>query len=222
MYEVKKDSKNETTALTKAVEEVVNSTMLFIKDFSPEFVSAKFRAEPKVERKIVSEFIKKVIFCVWKTHGVSSLVTCTSSSGLVLILVFKNYVLKIACEDSYEKMKLAHQKLPDSPYLSKILESNDEFMYTVEEVIDPIAFEFELKPKYKNRKEQLINDIKKAIYEFQKCGLCHADLRLDNIGYKASTNTFALFDYNSCKMLTPQNKDIDMHMFVESMSYYIV
>lgn len=199
---------------------VINNALSFIEDYCPEVLYCLYKIKSQNICKAIP-ILTLIISQVFAIHGQSKLVTCTASSGLILVFVFNDYVLKIACKNSYNKMKLAQTNLPDSIYLCKILESNDKFMYTVEEIVDPIMHNMIIKHTYVNKKDKIYHDIKNAITIFNEHGLCHADCRLDNVGYRAETDTFVLFDYNSTKKMYDNLND-DMNMFEQSCKNHFI
>ena len=200
-------------------QQIIDLITKYIDEYCPEIISCVFRLKLNETAK-VQEKINQVIDCVFKKHGPTYLMNISSSSGLVLVLVFKKYVVKIACKASYVKMKLAFEKLDDSPFLCKMFEANDEYQYTVEEVVKPIINDMKFDPEYKNMTGKLYKHIKQAIDVFEKNNLCHADCRLDNVGYRKFDKTFILFDFNSVRKITYDNQNNDMNTLLSSIEYY--
>lgn len=197
-----------------------NHIIEYIQDYSPEIFCCVFGAKWNESEK-VQEKVMQVVDNVFDEHGKSDFIKASSSSGLVLILIFKNYVIKIASPSSYTKMKLAYNVLPSSDYLCEMFEANDQLYYTVEQVVIPIVEDGKLVSEYKDMVDQVSNDIQQAVKVFVEHGLCHADCRLDNVGYRPSTGTFVLFDYNSTRAITYDNPSDDFTTLENSINYHI-
>lgn len=196
---------------------IVDKIIDFIDDYCPEFAYSFWKLKSKDIPK-AKPFVYNIIKSLFDNVKYSDLETCTTSCGLVLIMIFNDYVVKLACKDSYDKMKLASDTLPISKYLCQTIGTCDEFKYIVEERLEPIVNNNVLNPIYDI--DLIDSQIKKALTEFHDYDICHSDARLDNVGYRKSTNTYVLFDYNSTKKATYDAINDDYTMFNNSIMYH--
>ena len=192
--------------MTDKINTISCKAISYIEDYAGEIISCVFNANWTQLDKIKDK-IYIIIKDVFTNVKPSNLVKFVSSSGLVFVIIFEDYVLKIACKDSYNNMMMA-SSIANTDYLTKYIRHSSNFLYVVEERVDPIVFDGQIKEKYKKINYNKIKfDVLRGLETFHVNNLIHGDCTLDNIGFRKSTNTFVLFDFNGTRIGNPE-KDL--------------
>lgn len=175
----------------------------------------------------VRKHLRRILALVFEKLGKSDLIDTTCSSGLVLVLLFKDYVVKILSPQSFDNTMIVYELIAREKNVlqnfTKFLFSNKDLSVIVEERVAPITFNGELADEFKNPDvlKKMSTDITDALFFLGSHNTEHGDCTLDNIGYRKASDSFVLFDYNAAKKITDINLlSDDFHKFKKSVAFH--
>lgn len=153
-------------------------------------------------------------------------ISVTTSSGAVLILIFKNFVIKIFnSHRTWSKVSTILNQLKHSDYIVKITHSisqNNLHAISTERLIPIVEHNtygnHHLIYKFDHQLVlQLFRNISCALRSIHSIGYQQGDCTWDNIGMIG--NRFVLFDFNCAQQLMPYRNSSDVPQLIKSGLY---